>query len=238
MFGGEPKKSLVIGGGLVIYEIYFSDLLNFHLVIDPFCFSEGFIEFKATSEGQKVKPEPPDHYMTIDDDSQSSDAQSPKDCGSVYNVEMSPPPQPAQPMITDAVPVADVLRHATGADMLETAAAQAGIVTVVVAPNAGILATAPSPLSLGSSTSSLSPLSSIASPSSTVSHTSGVATFACSSPALTAATPRPSLPIHQQQPAPGKDKNRKKSKSKTQQQKTRTIKFHEYKVSICVHQSR
>lgn len=203
-----------------------------------FCFSEGFIEFKATSEGQKVKPEPPDHYMTIDDDSQSSDAQSPKDCSSVYNVEMSPPSvgcsgQPVQAMITDVGPVADVLRHTTGSDMLETAAAQAGIVTVVVAPNAGILATAPSPLSLGSSTSSLSPLSSIASPSSTVSHTSGAATFACSSPALTVATTRPSLPIHQQQPAPGKDKNRKKSKSKTQQQKTRTIKFHEYKVSIC-----
>lgn len=189
-----------------------------------------------------MKPEPPDHYMTIDDDSQSSDAQSPRDSSSVYNVEMSPPSvgcvgQPVQAMITDATPVADVLRHSTtGSDMLETAAAQAGIVTVVVAPNAGILATAPSPLSLGSSTSSLSPLSSIASPSSTVSHTSGATTFACSSPALIATggptVARPSLPIHQQQPAPGKDKNRKKSKSKTQQQKTRTIKFHEYKVSV------
>ncbi len=139
---------------------------------------------------------------------------------------MSPPSsQPAQPMVTDSS--VDRFRS-TGPDMLETAAANAGIVTVVVAPNASILATAPSPLSLGSSTSSLSPLSSIASPSS-VSHNG--ATFACSSPALTT-TPRPSLPAHQQQPAPGKDKNRKKSKSKTQQQKTRTIKFHEYKVGM------
>ena len=110
------------------------------------------------------------------------------------------------------------------------------LVTVVVAPNTSILAAAPSPLSLGSSTSSLSPLSSIASPSSVTTCGGGsaaaaaAATFTCSSPAAFTAA-KPSLAAHQQQPAPGKDKNRKKSKSKVQQQKTRTIKFHEYKVS-------
>lgn len=188
------------------------------------CFPEGHIEFKATSEGQKMKPEHPDHYMTIDDDSQSSDAQSPRDSSSMFSADMSPPSnQSIQAMVTDGG--TELYRH-TGSDMLETAAAQAGIVTVVMAPNASMLTTAPSPLSLGSSTSSLSPLSSIASPSS-VSCGNG-ATFACSSPAFT--TTRPSMPVHQQQPAPGKDKNRKKSKSKAQQQKTRTIKFHEYKV--------
>lgn len=193
-------------------------------------FPEGHIEFKATSEGQKIKPEHPDHYMTIDDDSQSSDAQSPRDSSSLFGSDMSPPSsQSVQAMVTDggAVEQQQLFRR-TGSDMLETAAAQAGIVTVVVAPNASLLTTAPSPLSLGSSTSSLSPLSSIASPSS-VSCSNG-ATFACSSPAFTNVT-RPALPVHQQQPAPGKDKNRKKSKSKAQQQKTRTIKFHEYKVN-------
>lgn len=194
-----------------------------------YIFSEGHIEFKATSEGQKIKPEPPDHYMTIDDDSQSSDALSPNDGNSLYNVEMSSPSsssgQPMQTIITPMDSSTDLFRH-TGSDMLKTAAAQAGIMTVMVTPNASILATAPSPLSLGSSTSSLSPLSSIASPSS-MSCSNGTA-FACSSPVFT--TPKPSLPVHQQQPAPGKDKNRKKSKSKSQQQKTRTIKFHEYKV--------
>lgn len=89
-------------------------------------------------------------------------------------------------------------------DVLETAAAQAGIVTVVVGPGT-LLTASPSPsLSL----SSLSPLSSI------------------SSPPSSSRTPQ-----HQAPSTPGKDKNRKKSKTKTQP-KTRTIKFHEYKVNI------
>lgn len=76
-------------------------------------------------------------------------------------------------------------------------------------------------MSLGSTTSSLSPLSniSIASPP---------------APPPAAITPRPQpSPIAttcQRSDAPGKDKNRKKSKTKSQP-KTRTIKFHEYKVS-------
>lgn len=79
-------------------------------------------------------------------------------------------------------------------------------------------------MSLGSTTSSLSPLSniSIASPP---------------APPPAAITPRPQAsPIAaastcQRSDAPGKDKNRKKSKTKSQP-KTRTIKFHEYKVSL------
>lgn len=80
-------------------------------------------------------------------------------------------------------------------------------------------------MSLGSTTSSLSPLSniSIASPP---------------APPPAAITPRPqpspitatTVTTCQRSDAPGKDKNRKKSKIKSQP-KTRTIKFHEYKVS-------
>ncbi|RZF36750.1 hypothetical protein LSTR_LSTR005063, partial [Laodelphax striatellus] len=161
---------------------------------------EGHIEFKATSEGQKTKPQPPDHYMTMDDDSQSSEATSPRDLASLA----SPPEQQPTELITDSPIDSNQLTGSASAetaqligsrDVIETAAAQAGIVTVLVPST--LLATAPSPsLSLSSS---LSPLSSISSPPSA----------------------RPA-------PPPGKDKNRKKSKTKTQP-KARTIKFHEYK---------
>lgn len=96
--------------------------------------------------------------------------------------------------------------------MIETAAANAGIVTLT-------LMSSP----LGSSTSSLSPMSSVASPP----------------PPAPPPMPSSSLPLQVhglQQPAPGKDKNRKKSKSKSQA-KTRTIKFHEYKGPPSAHKS-
>lgn len=193
--------------------------------------TEGHIEFKATCEGQKTKPQPPDHYMTLDDDSLSSEATSPLDL-------LSSPPHDSQGLLPDTHDLLqdthDLLTDASGLlhtelltqcrstlpetrdllhdalsgsrDVLETAAAQAGIVTVVVTPGTLLATTAPSPsLSL---TSSLSPLSSISSPPSST----------------TRSTP-------QSFSAPGKDKNRKKSKTKTQP-KTRTIKFHEYKVSV------
>lgn len=38
-----------------------------------FFFQEGHIPFKATCEGQVTKPQPPDHYITFEDDSQSSE---------------------------------------------------------------------------------------------------------------------------------------------------------------------
>lgn len=60
---------------------------------------EGHIPFKATCEGQVTKPQHPDHYITFEDDSQSS--------------EGAPSPQVE-----------------SRSDVLETAAASAGIVTV------------------------------------------------------------------------------------------------------------
>ncbi|XP_039285692.1 myocardin-related transcription factor A isoform X2 [Nilaparvata lugens] len=162
---------------------------------------EGHIEFKATSEGQKTKPQPPDHYMTMDDDSQSSEAQSPRDLAAASSPpeQISPPSEPSliDAHLTEAHLAAPETTIIGSRDVIETAAAQAGIVTVLVPPGT-LLTTAPSPSSLSLS-SSLSPLSSISSPPSA----------------------RPA-------PPPGKDKNRKKSKTKTQP-KARTIKFHEYK---------
>lgn len=55
-------------------------------------FPEGHIEFKATCEGQKTKPQHPDHYMTLDDDSQSSEATSPP---------RSSPPRDLESMLND-----------------------------------------------------------------------------------------------------------------------------------------
>jgi len=65
-----------------------------------FCPPEGHIPFKATCEGQVTKPQHPDHYITFEDDSQSS--------------EGAPSPQ----------------LESRSSDVLETAAASAGIVTV------------------------------------------------------------------------------------------------------------
>lgn len=143
---------------------------------------EGVIPFKATSEGLR-KAHHPDHYVTYEEDSQSSD-----------NSQNSLPT--LEPMLKPR-------------NVIETAATNAGIVTVAVLQP--LPAELCSPLSMGSSTSSLSPLSSVASPP-------------------TPLTPRPSSLASST--APGKaDKNRKKSKTKAQP-KTRTIKFHEYKVGF------
>lgn len=177
-----------------------------------FDFVEGQIEFKATSEGQKIKPELPDQYLTLDEDSQSSGGAG-SSCSPPPPV---PPPLPPPPrsLSSSSVPTMTMTTalHRPAYDMIEAAAANAGIVT---------LALLPSPL--GSSTSSLSPMSSVASPP---------------PPAPPPMPPASSLPlqVHGQQPAPGKDKNRKKSKSKSQT-KTRTIKFHEYKGPPSAHKS-
>lgn len=184
---------------------------------------EGVIPFKATSEGQLTKPQHPNQYITYDEDSQSS--------------EGGQSPLQSQPPTTG-------LSDSSRPDVLEAAAASAGIVTValtlptpvVAAPTStltfadlcnSVVAPAPSPMSLGSTTSSLSPLSTISVSSPPAPPTP--------SPTV-AITPRPapqpspiaSLSTHRSDAAPGKDKNRKKSKSKSQP-KTRTIKFHEYK---------
>ncbi|KAI5697691.1 hypothetical protein M8J75_014295 [Diaphorina citri] len=164
---------------------------------------EGVIAFRATCEGQSSRPEPPDHYMTLDDDSRSSEATSPPSLsGEAGGVRASSPPSLSEERERGGRRASSPTslseereRGIVGSDMLETAAANAGIVTV-----------------MSSSTSSLSPLSSISSPPSS------------SSSSLSR--------IQQQQPAPGKDKNnhrKKSSKSKSSTPKTRTIKFHEYK---------
>lgn len=192
---------------------------------------EGVIPFKATSEGQLRKPQHPDHYITFEDDSQSSEgAASPSNTPTTFSSNSLPTLDNIASNATKGKP-----KETRTRDVLETAAASAGIVNVAVTiPTNAVVVTSPilqqipndknqtlqtfaelcssvvSPLSLGSSTSSLSPLSSIASPP-------------------TPLTPRPQ-PLSS--PAPGKaDKNRKKSKTKTQP-KTRTIKFHEYKVGF------
>lgn len=61
-------------------------------------FEEGHIEFKATCEGQKTKPQHPDHYMTLDDDSQSSEATSPPRLS---------PPRDLETMLNDLQQVAN-----------------------------------------------------------------------------------------------------------------------------------
>lgn len=161
---------------------------------------EGVIPFKATSEGLR-KPHHPDHYVTLDEESKVQ----PQEHFITFEEDSQ-----SSDNSQNSLPTLDpVLKHR---DVLETAAASAGIVTVAVLQP--LPAELCSPLSLGSSTSSLSPLSSVASPPTP----------------LTPLTPRPPS---QASPAPGKaDKNRKKSKTKAQP-KARTIKFHEYKVSIC-----
>ncbi|KAK6630942.1 hypothetical protein RUM44_003114 [Polyplax serrata] len=193
---------------------------------------EGVIPFKATSEGQLRKPQHPDHYISFEDDSQSSEGGgSPPSGTSTLSGSTSLPALDNIATGVIAVPP-NKTKDTRPRDVLETAAASAGIVNVAVTiPTNAVVVTSPilqqlpsekgqtlqtfaelcssvvSPLSLGSSTSSLSPLSSIASPPTPV-------------------TPRPA---QMSSPAPGKaDKNRKKSKTKTQP-KARTIKFHEYK---------
>lgn len=73
---------------------------NLQLLYDSILLLEGHIPFKATCEGQVTKPQHPDHYITFEDDSQSS--------------EGAPSPQ----------------LESRSSDVLETAAASAGIVTV------------------------------------------------------------------------------------------------------------
>ena len=83
-----------------------------------FQLSEGHIPFKATCEGQVTKPQHPDHYITFEDDSQSSEGAP------------SPPLEPRS-------------------DVLETAAASAGIVTVSLSiPTTGgaVVVTSTSPV--------------------------------------------------------------------------------------------
>ncbi|XP_025263857.1 MKL/myocardin-like protein 2 isoform X5 [Camponotus floridanus] len=219
---------------------------------------EGHIPFKATCEGQVTKPQHPDHYITFEDDSQSS--------------EGAPSPQ----------------LESRSSDVLETAAASAGIVTVSLSiPTTGgaVVVSSTSPVFQQTSTEStiqtfaelcntvvgsqqqsqqqqiqqaqqhtstqasqttngpsttLLPLApapspmSLGSTTSSLSPLSNISIASPPAPPPAAITPRPqpspiaAVTTCQRSDAPGKDKNRKKSKTKSQP-KTRTIKFHEYK---------
>ncbi|KYN36028.1 MKL/myocardin-like protein 1 [Trachymyrmex septentrionalis] len=219
---------------------------------------EGHIPFKATCEGQVTKPQHPDHYITFEDDSQSS--------------EGAPSPQ----------------LESRSSDVLETAAASAGIVTVSLSiPSTGgaVVVSSTSPVFQQTSTEStiqtfaelcntvvgtqqqvphgqqhtstqasqttngpsttLLPLApapspmSLGSTTSSLSPLSNISIASPPAPPPAAITPRPqpspiaatAVPTCQRSDAPGKDKNRKKSKTKSQP-KTRTIKFHEYKLKL------
>lgn len=63
----EPIERAVKGSENKFLYIYFFYTLNYLLV-------EGQIPFKATCEGQLSKPQHPDHYITFEEDSQSSES--------------------------------------------------------------------------------------------------------------------------------------------------------------------
>nr|CAD7438891.1 unnamed protein product [Timema bartmani] len=189
---------------------------------------DGVIPFKPTYEGQLTKPQHPNRYITYDEDSLSSEGgQSP----------LQTQPSTGLPEVR------------TQADVLEAAAASAGIVTVALTiPTTGgaVVVTSSSPAfrqavspvsdqqtatmtfadlcnSVVSPAGSLPTILPTPSPMSLGSTTSSLSPLSSvSSP------PTPSPALARRTDAPGKDKNRKKSKSKSQP-KTRTIKFHEYK---------
>nr|CAD7571805.1 unnamed protein product [Timema californicum] len=189
---------------------------------------DGVIPFKPTYEGQLTKPQHPNRYITYDEDSLSSEGgQSP----------LQTQPSTGLPEVRPQ------------ADVLEAAAASAGIVTVALTiPTTGgaVVVTSSSPAfrqavspvsdqqtatmtfadlcnSVVSPAGSLPTILPSPSPMSLGSTTSSLSPLSSvSSP------PTPSPALARRTDAPGKDKNRKKSKSKSQP-KTRTIKFHEYK---------
>lgn len=94
-----------------------------------FFFVEGVIPFKATCEGQKTKPQHPHRYITMDEDSQSSGESS----------VLSPPGPAHTPVLQSALspaPSSNAMlvprRLSGGSDVIETAAANAGIVTLAL----------------------------------------------------------------------------------------------------------
>lgn len=187
----------------------------------------GRISYKATSEGQLNRPQHPQSYITLEEDSQSSEGDNIVSPGSSDVLETAAksagivvsllPATEGTVVVTTATPV-------ISKDNSEIVFAD--LCRSVAAPLLQSQVSVSSPASLVSSTSTLSPLSSIASPVPSV----------VSQPATPAPPPPPPPVILTPRPiqspaksdAPGKDKNRKKSKSKSTP-KARTIKFHEYK---------
>ncbi|KAF5289176.1 hypothetical protein FQR65_LT02066 [Abscondita terminalis] len=181
----------------------------------------GRIPYKATCEGQLNRPQHPQSYMSLEDDSQSSEGDA---------ALVSPGPSDVIETAAKSAGIVVSLIPATeGAVVVTTATPvfnkdNSEIVFADLSRSVGApilsLGPASSPASLVSSTSTLSPLSSIASPVPQPSTP-------IPPPLPVCLTPRPT-PSPTKSDAPGKEKNRKKSKSKSAP-KTRTIKFHEYK---------
>lgn len=159
----------------------------------------GRIPYKATCEGQLNRPQHPQSYVCLEDDSQSSEGLSPGPSDVIETAAKS------AGIVVSLIPAAE------GAVVVTTATHS----EIVFGTPVLSLGSASSPASLVSSTSTLSPLSSIASPQ--------------QPPTPVPPPPPPPRPLASpKSDAPGKDKNRKKSKSKSAP-KARTIKFHEYK---------
>lgn len=94
----EPIERAVKGNYLLFIKL--KKKHRFFIINFVCIYTEGHIPFKATCEGQVTKPQHPNHYITFEEDSQSS--------------EGAPSPQ----------------LESRSSDVLETAAASAGIVTV------------------------------------------------------------------------------------------------------------
>lgn len=181
----------------------------------------GRIPYKATCEGQLNRPQLPQSYMCLEDDSQSSEGDA---------ALVSPGPSDVIETAAKSAGIVVSLIPATEGTVVVTTATpvfnkdNSEIVFPDLSRSVGApilsLGSVSSPASLVSSTSTLSPLSSIASPVPQPSTP-------IPPPMPVCLTPRPT-PSPTKSDAPGKDKNRKKSKSKSTP-KTRTIKFHEYK---------
>ncbi|CAB3371555.1 Hypothetical predicted protein [Cloeon dipterum] len=193
---------------------------------------EGQIAFRATCEGQLTKPQHPNRYITLEEDSSSEGGQSPP-----QSAPPSVPPAVLPPAALPLKPAAPTLLLSAGM-CFEPARCKPVVVpvSVVQCPEA-----AASP-SLTTSLSSLSPISSVASPKSaspspalvaapTVITVAPLSVASISAPpSLTAPTTAALMAAQRPSSKAEKElqKNRKKSKTKTQP-KARTIKFHEYK---------
>ncbi|KAF2899398.1 hypothetical protein ILUMI_06777 [Ignelater luminosus] len=180
----------------------------------------GRIPYKATCEGQLNRPQHPQSYVCLEDDSQSSEGD---------NLVSPGPSDVIETAAKSAGIVVSLIPATEGAVVVTTATPvfnkdSSEIVFADLSRSVGApvlsLGQASSPASLVSSTSTLSPLSSIASPV-------PQPPTPVPPPLPVSLTPRP-VQSPAKSDAPGKDKNRKKSKSKSAP-KTRTIKFHEYK---------
>ncbi|KAK5642924.1 hypothetical protein RI129_009091 [Pyrocoelia pectoralis] len=180
----------------------------------------GRIPYKATCEGQLNRPQHPQSYVCLEDDSQSSEGDALVSPGPSDLIETATKSAGIVVSLIPATEGAVVVTTATPVFTKDSSEIVFADLTRSVGAPILSLGSASSPASLVSSTSTLSPLSSIASPI-------PQPPTPAPPPMPVCLTPRPA-PSPTKSDAPGKDKNRKKSKSKSTP-KARTIKFHEYK---------